>query len=132
MSNIKSLFKILLLIIGSISTVLGIIGIVIPVLPTTPFILLAAVCFFRSSTGLYEWLINNKYFGSYIKNYREGRGIPSKIKIYAISMLWGAIGFSIIFAIDNLLVRILLVVIAVAVTAYIVSVKAKAGIVNED
>lgn len=132
MRKIKTLLKALLLIIGSISTVFGIIGIVIPVLPTTPFLLFAAVCFFRSSTRLYERLISNKYFGSYIKNYREGRGIPSKIKIYAISMLWVTIGFSIIFAIDKLLVRILLFIIAAVVTAHIISVKAKKEIVNED
>ncbi len=132
MRKIKTLVKILLLIAGSISTLLGIIGILIPVLPTTPFFLLAAVCFIRSSTRSYEWLINNKYFGSYIKNYREGRGIPLKIKIYAISMLWVTIGFSVIFVIENLPVKILLFIIASVVTAHIISVKAKEETVNED
>lgn len=131
-SNIKSLLKIPLLIIGSISTILGIIGALIPVLPTTPFLLLAAVCFFNSSARLYEWLTKNKYFGSYIKNFREGRGIPLRIKIYALSMLWISMGFSVIFAIDSLAARILLLIIAVVVTAYIISVKAREDIVNAD
>ena len=66
---------------GTFFLVLGIIGIFIPLLPTTPFLLLAAACYIRGSKKFYYWLIKNKWFGKYIKNYQEGRGVPLKVKI---------------------------------------------------
>ena len=69
-------FRFLLIIAGTIFLVFGIIGIFLPILPTTPFLLLAAACYARSSKRFYNWLMNNKWFGNYIKNYNEGRGVP--------------------------------------------------------
>ena len=66
---------------GTFFVGLGIIGIFLPLLPTTPFLLLAAACYARSSKRFYNWLLNNKWFGNYIKNYRERKGIPLQIKI---------------------------------------------------
>ena len=101
----------------------SIVGIFVPVLPTTPFLLLAAALYARSSRRFYNWLINNRILGRYIKNYREGKGIPLKVKIIAISILWITIGYSAIFAIDILWVRILLVLIAIGVSVHIVRVR---------
>ena len=98
---------------------ISIIGIFLPILPTTPFLLLAAALYAKSSKRFYGWLINNRILGRYIKNYREGKGIPLKVKIIAISILWITIGYSAIFAIDILWVRILLVIIAIGVTVHI-------------
>ena len=70
------LFRGILIISGSFFFELGIIGIVIPLLPTTPFLLLAAACYSRSSKKFYNWLLNNKWFGPYITNYLDGKGIP--------------------------------------------------------
>jgi uncharacterized membrane protein YbaN (DUF454 family) len=98
---------------------ISIIGIFIPVLPTTPFILLAAALYAKSSKRFYKWLVNNRVLGKYIKNYREGKGIPLKVKIIAISVLWITIGYSVIFAIDILWIRILLVIIAIGVSIHI-------------
>ncbi len=103
----------------------SIVGIFVPVLPTTPFLLLAAALYARSSRRFYYWLINNRILGRYIKNYREGKGIPLKVKIIAISILWMTIGYSAIFAIDILWVRILLALIAIGVTIHIASKKPK-------
>ena len=83
-------------------SILGIIGIFLPIVPTTPFLLLAAACYARGSERLYNWLMTNKVFGQYIGNYREGKGIPLKVKILSISFLWVAIAVS-IFLIDNFL-----------------------------
>ena len=69
------LLKVFLNIVGTISLVLGIIGIFIPLLPTTPFLLLSAVAYFRGSERLYNLLINHKYLGVYIRNYREHKAI---------------------------------------------------------
>ena len=62
--------KILLTILGLLSLTLGVIGIFVPLLPTTPFLLLAATCFLKSSKTLYEKLINSKHLGQYIRDYR--------------------------------------------------------------
>jgi len=77
-------FRYLLIISGTIFLGFGIIGIFLPILPTTPFLLLAAACYARSSKRFYNWLMNNRWFGNYIKNYRDGRGVPLKFKIFTI------------------------------------------------
>lgn len=109
----------LLILIGSLSLALGIIGIFLPVLPTTPFLLLAMACYLKSSKKLYYFILTNKYLGPYVKDYIEGNGIPLKVKWKAILLIWLTIGFSIIFVIDSLLLRIMLFVIASLVSVYI-------------
>lgn len=104
----KSILNILLLICGSISLGLGVIGIFVPLLPTTPFLLLAAACYVRSSERFYIWLITNKYFGSYIQNYRSGKGIPLKVKVLSVSLLWVSMCYTIFFIIPLLVVKLLL------------------------
>ncbi len=113
----------LLITAGSVSLSLGIIGIFVPVMPTTSFLLLAAACYVRSSRRLYVWLITNRYFGEYIRNYREKRGIPMKAKVTTISLLWIMISSSAIFAVDVLWVRIMLFGIAVGVTIHVAMIK---------
>ncbi|MCJ7472578.1 MAG: YbaN family protein [Actinobacteria bacterium] len=123
--TLKKPVKILLIATGTFLIGVSIVGIFIPVLPTTPFLLLSAALYARSSKRFYNWLINNRILGRYIKNYREGKGIPVKAKITAISILWITIGYSAIFAIEILWVRILLVIIAIGVTVHIVRIKPK-------
>lgn len=108
----KQLKKLSLIIVGSISLGLGVLGILLPLLPTTPFLLLAAACYVRSSDRLYEWLIANKYFGTYILNYRQGKGIPLKAKVLGVSLIWISIGYTIFFVIPILMVKFLLFGIA--------------------
>ena len=110
---------------GTLSTGLGITGIFIPVLPTTPFLLLAAYCYLRSSNRLYQWLLNNRFFGGYVKSYIEGRGMPLKLKIITICLLWISIGLSVAFGVENIAVRSLLIFIAVAVTLHIILIKTR-------
>ena len=104
---------------GHVSLVLGIIGILVPLLPTTPFLLLAAACYIRGSKSLYNWLINHRVFGAYIKNYREGRGISLKLKIVLITLIWITIPLSAIFIIEKLSIRGILFAIAVIVSILI-------------
>ena len=123
--SISKPIQILLITLGTFFVGVGIAGIFIPVLPTTPFLLISAALYARSSTRFYNWLINNKIFGQYIKNYREGKGIPLRLKIITITLLWLTIGCSAIFAVDILWVRIMLVLIAVGVTVHVVRIKPK-------
>ena len=98
--------KLLWISLGILFVGLGAIGVVIPGLPTTPFLILAAACFIRSSQRLYDWLIQNKTFGPYLKDYREGKGIPKKAKILAVSMIIIFVSYSVFFAIENLTLKI--------------------------
>ena len=107
---------------GVICVVLGAIGIVLPVLPTTPFLLLAAFLFFRSSERFYNWLLNTKILGEYIRNYREYRAIKRKTKIYTIILLWATLGIS-IWVVDNIYIRIFLLVVGISVTVHILLIK---------
>lgn len=112
----------LFILLGSISVLLGLIGIILPLLPTTPFLLLGAAIYAKSSDKFYNWLIGNKLFGSYIKNYRDGKGIPLRVKVSAISFLWITILITAIFFVPVLAVKILLILIAAGVTFHIVKI----------
>jgi uncharacterized membrane protein YbaN (DUF454 family) len=109
--------------VGTLSTGLGIIGIFVPILPTTPFLVLGAACYMRSSERFYQWLINNRMFGTYIRNYIEGRGMPIRIKTFTILLLWLTIGLTIAFAVQNVVVRIVLICIAIGVTVHIILIR---------
>jgi uncharacterized membrane protein YbaN (DUF454 family) len=110
---------------GTLSTGLGIIGIFVPILPTTPFLLLAAACYMRSSERFYRWLINNRIFGAYVRNYIEGKGMPVKIKMFTILLLWLTSALSIVFGVQNIVIKIVLICIAVGVTAHIALIKSR-------
>ncbi len=111
--------RILLIIAGTLSVGLGILGISVPVLPTTPFLLLAAACYARSSQRFYDWLLNNKYFGDYIRNYQQRKAIPLKVKVLTLALLWITIGCSVMFIVEIPLVRVLLILIAIGVSIHI-------------
>ena len=72
--------RIILLIIGWLAIVLGALGVVLPLLPTTPFILLAAWCFARSSPRFHHWLLYRSWFGKYLRHWQQHRALPPGIK----------------------------------------------------
>ncbi|MFA6572263.1 MAG: YbaN family protein [Bacteroidota bacterium] len=121
--QINIVLKYLLFIAGSVSLILGIIGIFLPLLPTTPFLLLSAACYIRSSERVYKWLLANKYLGSFIRNYREKKGIHIKIKTSALFLLWATILFTSFFIIKILIISIILIIIAIAVTIHLLRIK---------
>lgn len=112
--------KTLVSFLGTIFLICGVIGIFLPLLPTTPFLLLAAACYVKASPRLYRRLMANKYLGSYIENYRAGRGIPAKAKLLSISVLWATISIS-AFRIDSPHIRIFLLIVAISVTVHIIT-----------
>ena len=120
---IRTWIRILLIIAGTFFVGLGIVGIFVPVLPTTPFLLLAAACYARSSQRFYGWLLNNKWFGSYIRSYLERKGIPLRVKVITVTLLWITIGCSVAFAVNILVVKLILVLIAIGVSIHILSVR---------
>ncbi|MDI6804605.1 MAG: YbaN family protein [Bacteroidota bacterium] len=108
-----------LVIAGNIFVGLGVLGIFLPLLPATPFFLLAAACFAKSSPRFYEWLMDNRWFGSYLKNYRDNKAIPKKVKIVSVSFLWITILSTIFFAVEATLIKYILIIIAIGITIHI-------------
>lgn len=116
--------KIFLTILGLVSFALAVAGIFLPLLPTTPLLLLAAWCFVRSSPHLYGWLMRHPKFGPYIRNFRESRAIPLRVKVVSVAMIWLTIGYCIVAVVDEYLwAQILLFVLAVAISCHILSYK---------
>ncbi|MEZ4598344.1 MAG: YbaN family protein [Syntrophotaleaceae bacterium] len=119
----KEPLRVFLIIVGTLCVALSVLGMFLPALPTTPFLLLAASCYARSSEKFYQWLITNRWFGEYIRNYREGRGMPLKQKVITIVLLWLTIGSTARWAISQWWMRSILLGIAVGVTVFLVKVK---------
>ena len=118
-----NLMRILLVIIGTISLILGIVGIFLPLLPTTPFLLLSAALYFKSSPKLYDWLLGQKYLGPYIRNFREKKAIPLRAKILSITLMWGSMLYCVIYLVPIIWIKFLLIAIAISVTYHILSYK---------
>jgi uncharacterized protein len=119
----KNMTRILYLTMGTLAVGLGILGMILPLLPTTPFLLLAAVCYARSSPRFYHWLLSNPWFGQYIRHYREGRGIPLKQKVTALTLLWLTIGYAVIMVVSVWWGQLLLLAIASGVTWHLLKTK---------
>jgi len=112
-----------LIFIGVLLVGLAAAGIFLPLLPTTPFLLLAAACFMRSSDRFYLWLITHKWFGPYIKNYQEHKAITKRSKVVTLLLLWATLSYTAIGVISTLAVRILLFFVGVGVTIHVLSIK---------
>jgi uncharacterized membrane protein YbaN (DUF454 family) len=117
----------LLIGMGSVSVFLGVLGIFLPLLPTTPFLLLACALYAKSSERFHAWLLNQKVLGKYIRDYTERRGLPITSKVITLLFLWVTIVLSIVLATDNLIMRILLLILAMAVSLHILSLKTLKG-----
>ena len=115
--------RIVLTIAGSLSLFLGVTGIFLPILPTTPFLLLSAACFIRSSDRLYRWLIGHRYLGNYIRFYMDYRAITLKSKVVSLAGLWIVILLSAFLFVDKLWIRLLLLFIAIAVSIHVLKMK---------
>jgi len=106
---------------GTIFLGLGCLGIFLPILPTTPLLLLSAACYYKGSKRMHRWLLNNKWFGKYIRNYMEGKGVSIRTKILAITLLWITICCSALFLVNIFFVQVILFVIALAVSIHIIT-----------
>ena len=108
--------RILWLALGLLFTVIGLIGLIVPGLPTTPLMIVAAACFFRSSKRLFNWVLSNKYFGNYVKDFREGRGMPRKAKFIALGFIWLFVSISVFVGIPDHLVYVKILTLLAACT----------------
>lgn len=89
--------RVLLIILGWVSVVLATLGVVLPLLPTTPFLLLAAWCFARSSPRFHYWLLYRSWFGSYLRHWQEHRALPPGAKGKAVLVILITFAISLYF-----------------------------------
>ena len=114
--------KTLFVVLGALSLLLGLVGIFVPLLPTTPFLLLAAALWVRSSPRLYAWLLAHRRLGPYIRNFRENRAIPLRAKILSVTLLWATLLYCIFFVVEEWWwAQLALLTVAVGVTWHILS-----------
>ena len=95
------MLRMILLTCGWCSLGLAAVGLVLPLLPTTPFALLAAICFAKSSPACHAWLLRNRWFGPLIRAYREKTGLPMGTKIRALSLVWASLGASMVWGVPD-------------------------------
>jgi len=114
--------KPLLITLGLVFVGLAVVGIFLPVLPTTPLLLLALACFAKSSEKLHSWLLTNKTFGPFIRQWHETRSMPRKAKVYAIISIFVAGGIS-FFSVDTIMLKLLLIAALIIPVAIILRIK---------
>jgi uncharacterized membrane protein YbaN (DUF454 family) len=93
--------RFILVLLGTIFLGVGVVGIVVPGLPTTPFLLLAAGLYMRSSDRLYNWLLSTSICGKRIRRWQEKRGMTIREKVLTILMMWSMIAVSVIFLLSS-------------------------------
>ena len=119
----KSFWKIFLYFFGLLFLVLGILGIFIPLLPTTPFLLLAATAFMHTDRKIYIWMFRNQFFGKQLSAYVKDKSVSLSLKISSLMFLSLTLGYSIIFVIDVLWLRIFLTFVGISVAIHIIKLK---------
>ncbi|MDR0728575.1 MAG: YbaN family protein [Prevotellaceae bacterium] len=107
---------------GVLAVALGVLGMFLPVLPTVPFLLLATFCFARSAPKWKDKLLHHPFIGKPLRDWLQYKGIRKKEKIFSVAFLWASILLSAYF-VELLWIRILLLIVAVAVTVHILSFK---------
>ncbi len=110
-----------LLVSGWLCVGLGLIGVLLPVLPTTPFMILASICFARSSPRSHKWLLSRPHLGPAIQDWEREGAIRTRAKIWATLILALVIGATAVFAPVSLGVRLAVVGVGVAVATFICS-----------
>jgi uncharacterized protein len=115
----RQIWRFLLVLGGTICVVLGGIGVFLPLLPTTPFLLLAVALYSRGSPRLHNWLLGNRWFGEYLRRYREHRSMTRRHKAFTLIMLWAVIGSSATLWVTDWWLRLLLGIVAIGVTRHL-------------
>ena len=122
-SDYYYVMRYLLALSGCFFLALGVVGAFLPVLPTTPFLLLSAALFMRSSDRLYQWLMNHRHLGTYIRNFRENKAIPLRVKIVSVSMVWITLLYCTFFVAYAWWMRVMFIAIAAGVSVHILHYK---------
>jgi len=109
----------ILLVLGWLAMVLATLGAVLPLLPTTPFLLLAAWCFARSSPRFHHWLLYRSVFGRYLRHWQQHRAMPPGAKSRAIIFILLTFAFS-LWMVKILWVRLMLLAILCCLLVFMI------------
>lgn len=101
---------------------IGFVGVFVPGLPTTTFLLIAAWCFYRSSPKAHQWLMEHRLLGPYVRDFLNGKGMPMRSKVIALTMIWLTCGSSAAFFIRPLWLRAVVLLCGVIGTVVILRV----------
>ncbi|MCF8510547.1 MAG: YbaN family protein [Rhodobacteraceae bacterium] len=105
--------RLIWIVLGLSAVALGLVGVMLPLLPTTPFMLLAAACFAKSSPRLHDWLLNHRVFGRSNRDCRDYRAISPKAKRMAITAMAAAFGLSVVLGLGWKVLAVQAAVLAV-------------------
>lgn len=105
--------------LGTLFVALGVAGIFLPVLPTTPFLLLAAGCYARSSSRIYNWLLNHSMLGPVILEWRRYRSMPYRAKRLALVLIAASFSVSIVFFVPTWPAQLAMAIAGLALGAWI-------------
>lgn len=108
-----------LLILGWVFFSIGLLGVFLPLLPTTPFMLLAAWCFSKSSPQFYQWLIELPYIGQSVKDWHDHKVIRLKAKVMATVLITGALIYVGFFSVVANEIKLMMLLICLGVLLYI-------------
>ncbi|MGQ9612953.1 MAG: YbaN family protein [Chloroflexus sp.] len=121
------LVRVILLTVGSVALLIAALGLVIPGLPTTPFVLIAAACYIRSSERLYRWLVTNRFFGPVIETWRKERGLTLRTKLMTFVLVWCMLGGTALFLVENVIIQMILIGLAVIKTFVLIRLRTVVG-----
>lgn len=110
--------RVVLAVVGTAALVIGVVGLVVPVLPTTPFLLLAAACYARSSQRLYRWLLGQPALGPIIADWRRSRSLPPGVRRRALIAVGATFAISMIL-VDSWILRAILAAVGVILAAFL-------------
>jgi len=110
--------RVTLVLLGITFVIIGVLGIFLPVLPTTPFMLLAAWCFAKSSSRFYNWIMNNRVFGPIIQEWRQHRSIPKRAKWTGLILMVSTFGVSIFFFVPYFYGQIILGIMCITMVIF--------------
>ena len=113
--TLRALFAVL----GGVFLAAGAAGIFLPVLPTVPLWLVAAACFARSSTRVYNWMLNHRHFGHPLREWRRHRAIPWRAKRAGIALIALSFAVTIVFLLDEWPARLAVGVSGIALGSWL-------------
>lgn len=108
--------RVVFVVLGLVALGLAILGAVLPLLPTTPFVLLAAYCFARSSKRLHAWLLSHPYFGPIIRNWQASGAIAPRHKFAAGLGMASTLGISYVLGVSMTVIAVQAVVLLMVAT----------------
>ncbi len=118
---LRTFYRKFLVGVGCISLALGVIGIFLPLLPTTPFVLLSALCFSKGSITMHAWLLRQPYIGPIITDWDRYRAVSPKAKVWCVSLMTLTMGYSLLFISIPLIAKIMMASMGVAVVTFVLT-----------